>query len=123
MAPDALDHGLVADAQAQQEAVGVGLGHRLVGGAGGHGVTGPDRGDAGGDHDVGAAPQQQGGVGEGLPAHGLGHPHGPVPELVELVHVLDGPRRRHQVELEGPDADASDVEGGGHAVKLDRPVK
>jgi len=106
---DALDHHLVADAEAEEEPVGIGLGDRLVGGRRGHRVACVDGRDPRGDGDRRTAPQQERGTRERLSAHRLGDPHGAVAEGLELADVLGGLARRDHVEREGPDPVLTDV--------------
>ena len=55
--------------------------------------------------------QQQRAVGERLPPDRLGHPHGPVAQLLQLRRRLLRPRHGLQVQGERPQPDASEIHG------------
>ena len=104
-----LDEVVVADAEAEQESAGVGLGQRLLAAEHGHRVTGVDVGDARRQTQARGGRQVVGGGDEGVPAHGLGDPQGRVAERLQLpAGVLDHGGGM-AVERAAPDADGADV--------------
>ena len=107
-----LHRGAVADAEPEDEPLGEGLGDAPVPARHRQRVPAVDVHDAGADgHPLGRAEQERR-VDERVASGDLGQPDAPVPELVDLGRELVGAPRGLEIELEGPQADASEIHAG-----------
>lgn len=111
MAAQAFHSDGVADVEAEEEPVRVGLGEGAVIAVHGQRITRVDPCDAGADHDPGRRTEQPAGEHERFPPGHLREQDRAVPQRVELrgevARRLDG----LQVECVGPDTDGSEHEG------------
>ena len=105
----ALDRGLVAHAEPEQEAVGERVGERLPDRRHRDRVAAVDRGDAGRDDEPLGAAEEQRRVHERVAAGHLGDPERVVAELLELRGDLGHRRRSAAGRGAGPDPDASEL--------------
>ena len=102
------DAWLVADSDAEQEAVRVRFRERLLRRRHGHSVAGVDVGDPSRHDNPAGSGQQQTGVAEGLAPQRLGEPDGRVAQPLQLADGLLRLRGGLVVEGAGPDADAAE---------------
>ena len=99
----------MADPQAHHEPSRVGLGQGSARVRHGHGVPGPDAGDARRHHDPFAPREQDRRVGDGFLARGLAHPDRAEPELFQASNELLGPLSRLPLEMRAPYSDLADA--------------
>jgi hypothetical protein len=111
MAAQAFDRRLVAHAEPEQEAAGERLAHRLPRRVHRHRVACVDARDPGGHDQAGRRAEQERRVHERVAADRLGQPNRAVPQRLDLGDRVPGRGRGLEVELEGPEAHASEVHG------------
>ena len=80
----------------------------------------PDAGDPRGQHDALGCLEEEAGVDEGVPSHGLREPDGPVAQGLEVGGQLLRARHRLGVEVVCPDADRPEVHGFSLALPFGR---
>ena len=118
-----LDAGGVAYADAQYEPVGISLAERFGAIGHGHGVTGVDVGDAGGEDGFRRIGKEQPGVSENvLAAQALRNPRRREVEALELAGGIDLFFGSHTLERKAPHADRTEEVGEAPAAESAQTV-